>query len=128
MPEGLKSKVVPLPPLGCRSYHLGRCLYEEQLNPGLNQGLRCVVQLGWEAAYDDFLGRADSFGLDEAGLLDLWRARFERMATGSIPCPQYAPAPVEALPECRHLFVDICLLRLPPCAGRCVNYRLRTKA
>jgi hypothetical protein len=126
--EHAKNVLVRLPAFGCRSYYQGRCLYEEQLNPGLNQDYRCVVQLGWEAAYDDFLNRADNFGLDETELMRLWSARFERMVSEGVACPQYVPTTAEALPECRHLFVDICLLRLPMCAGHCINYRLRAKA
>lgn len=128
MPEGSKSLVIQLPACGCRSYYLGRCLYEEQLNPGLNQSWRCVVQVRWEAAYDEFLSRVENFGLAETELMGLWRSRFERMVSVNVNCPQYEPAPVESLPECRHLFEDLCLLRLPLCAGRCVNYRLHTKA
>jgi len=86
------------------------------------------VQARWEAVYDDFLNRAESFGLDEAELLRLWRLRFERLAEEAIDCPDFEPALVEVLPECRHLFVDICLLRLPVCPGHCENYRLHTKA
>jgi len=57
----------------------------------------------------------------------LWRLRFERLAEESIDCPDYASAPSETMPECLHLFVDICLLRLPECLGQCKHYRLHTK-
>jgi len=120
--------VVRLPAFGCRSYHQGRCLYEEQLNPGLNTAWRCTVQARWERVYDDFLNRAENFGLDETELARLWRLRFERLAEEPVDCPDFVLALVETLPECRQLFVDICLLRLPECPGHCVNYRLHTKA
>lgn len=120
--------VVRLPAHSCRSYHQGRCLYEEQLNPGLHMDWRCAVLARWEAVYDDFLNRAENFGLEEGELARLWRLRFERLAEEDIACPDFVPALAETMPECRHLFVDICLLRLPECAGHCVNYRLHTKA
>lgn len=120
--------VVRLPASGCLSYHQGRCLYEEQLNPGLDSVLHCSVLTKWEGVYDDFLNRAESFGLDEKELARLWRLRFERLAEEVIDCSDFMPTLAEGLPECRHLFVDICLLRLPECAGHCKNYRLHTKA
>lgn len=117
-----------LPALGCRSYFQGRCLYEEQLNPGLNTAWRCSVQARWEVVYDEFLNRAENFALDEAEFARLWQARFERLAQEPIACPDFDLAVVETLPECRHLFADICLLQLPVCTGHCVNYRLHDKA
>ncbi|MDP2848073.1 MAG: hypothetical protein Q8O35_07760 [Humidesulfovibrio sp.] len=128
MPKGSDSGVVRLPAFGCRFYHLGRCLYEEQLNPGFHTAWRCSVQVRWEAVYDDFLSRAESFDLNETELLRLWRLRFERLAEEPIDCPGFSLAQVETLPECLHLLVDICLLRLPACAGHCTNYRLHPKA
>lgn len=128
MPRTSGAGLVRLPAFGCRSYYLGRCLYEEQLNPGLDAGLRCSVQARWERVYDEFLSRVENFGLDEGELSRLWRLRFERLAEEPVDCPDFVPALVETLPECRHLFVDICLLRLPQCLGHCPNYRLHTKA
>lgn len=122
------ANIVRLPAFGCRSYHGGRCLYEEQLNPGFDKRLRCQVLARWEGVYDDFLNRAERFGLEEKDLADLWRARFERLAEEAIDCPDFTPALAETMPECRHLFADICLLRLPECQGHCKNYRLHSKA
>jgi hypothetical protein len=103
-------------------------MYEEQLNPGLDAGLRCTVLAKWEGVYEDFLNRAELFELDEKELGGLWRKRFERLAEEAIDCPDFTPALAETMPECRHLFVDICLLRLPECHGHCKNYRLHSKA
>ncbi len=128
MAEGSGSGLVRLPASGCRSFYQGRCLYEEQLNPGLCRAWRCTVQAYWEKVYDDFLTRAENFGLDEAELSRLWRLRFERLCEEPIACPDFAPGPVESMPECLQLFVDICLLRLPVCTGHCVNYRQHAKA
>lgn len=126
--KSAENGLVRLPAFGCRSYHEGRCLYEEQLNPGLDVALRCSVQLRWETVYDDFLNRAENFSLGEAEFAWLWRLRFERLAEEPVACDEFIPMLADTLPECRHLFVDICLLRLPVCTGHCVNYRLHTKA
>jgi hypothetical protein len=128
MTKGTGAEVVRLPAFGCRSYHCGRCLYEEQLNPGLDTSLHCAVLAKWEGVYDDFLNRAELFDVDEQELARLWRLRFERLAQEAIDCPDFTPALAETMPECRHLFVDICLLRLPVCHGHCKNYRLHSKA
>jgi hypothetical protein len=117
------AKIVRLPADGCRSLYQGRCLYEEQLNPGLAVETRCVVLRRWESVYDDFLDRAENFGLDEERVSELWRKRFERLAAEALACPDYAEALGLDMPECRHLFSDICLLRLPECEGKCRNFR-----
>jgi len=126
--EASGANLVRLPAFGCRSYHGGRCLYEEQLNPGFDQRLRCQVLVKWETVYEDFLSRVERFGLRTRDLAELWRARFERLAEEAIDCPDFSPTLAETMPECRHLFVDICLLRLPECHGHCKNYRLHSKA
>jgi len=122
-----KAKIVRLPGTGCRSLYQGRCLYEEQLNPGLATNTRCGVLRRWEAAYEEFLDRAESFGLTESSVPDLWRRRFERLAGIEVDCPDYVPAPGGDMPECRHLFADLCLLRLPECPGTCRNFRPQGK-
>lgn len=122
-----RAKIVRLPAAGCRSLFQGRCLYEEQLNPGLSTAWRCQVLRRWEAVYDEFLDRAENFGLAEASVPELWRRRFERLAEESVACPDYSQAPGGDMPECLHLFADLCLLRLPVCEGKCRNYRLHGK-
>ena len=124
MTENAPAPVLRLPALNCRSYFQGRCLYEEQLNPGLNVRWCCIVLTRWEAVYDEFLDRAESFGLNETTAPRLLRKRFERLAEEAIDCPDFLAVAIEDMPECRHLFTDICLLRLPACAGQCENYRL----
>jgi hypothetical protein len=122
-----RAKVARLPATGCRSYFQGRCLYGEQLNPGLDSSTRCEVLRRWEAMYDDFLDRAERFGVTEASAPELWRRRFERLAGESLGCPDFASALGVDMPECQHLFADLCLLRLPECQGKCRNYRLHGK-
>lgn len=128
MHDAANSGVVRLPAYGCQSFFQGRCLYEEQLNPGLHLEWHCSVLTRWESVYEDFLNRAENFGLEESELNRLWRLRFERLAEEPIDCQDLAPAVAEAMPECLHLFVDLCLLRFPLCGGHCKNYCLHTKA
>ena len=97
MPKANGADVLRLPAFGCRSYHGGRCLYEEQLNPGYDQRLRCQVLAKWEAVYEDFLNRAEQFNLTEQDLAGLWRARFERLAGEAIDCPEFTPALAETM-------------------------------
>ncbi len=123
MAEG--GRVVRLPGVGCRHYDRGRCLYEEALNPGYHRRWRCVVLLRWESAYDDFLERADRFGLSEAGLPELLRRRFERLTGEDVDCPDYAPGADGSLPECRLLHEELCLLKLPECEGVCRHFAPR---
>lgn len=125
MAEGVKGGLIRLPGHTCTHHRLGRCLYEEALNPGYHQQWRCVVLTRWEGVYDDFLARVEQFGLEEGDLADLWRRRFERLAGEYVDCPDYDPGPVESMPECSLLHDDLCLLRLPKCGGKCQHYALR---
>lgn len=127
MDEATRGNLVRFPAVGCQCFHLGRCLYEERLNPGLHKAWRCSVLARWETVYDEFLDRAENFGLSEAELGLLWSRRFERLAEESLPCPDVRPGDGESMPECLHLLEDICLLRLPECAGPCEHFRLREK-
>jgi hypothetical protein len=120
-------QIVRLPGHACLYHRLGRCLYEEALNPGYHQDWRCAVLLRWEGVYDDFLDRVESFGLDETSLADLWRRRFERLAEETVECPDYAAGSVEGVPECQKLHMELCLLRLPLCQGQCRHYVLNAE-
>lgn len=112
-----------LPGLGCVYYARGRCLYEEELNPGYNQALRCKVLLHWEAAYDDFLCRVDAFALDQDAVPDLWRRRFERLVQEQYGCDDFEHAPGAGPPACAFVMDGLCLLRLPRCEGRCRRFK-----
>ena len=125
MGDATRGALVRFPAIGCRFFQQGRCLYEERLNPGFHTAWRCLVLARWESVYDDFLDRAENFGLSEAELGVLWGRRFERLAEESVPCPDLLAGEGESMPECRHLLEDICLLRLPACAGQCERFRLR---
>jgi len=128
MDGATRGTLVRLPAVGCVHFHAGRCLYEERLNPGLHTAWRCTVLARWETVYDEFLDRAENFGLSEAELGLLWSRRFERLAEESVPCPDVREGDSESMPECLHLLEELCLLRLPECAGPCERFRLREKA
>jgi len=125
MADQARGVVVRFPAVGCRHFEQGRCLYEERLNPGYHTAWRCLVLARWEAVYDEFLDRAESFNLTETELGRLWSRRFARLAEEGLPCPDVRVGDAESMPECRHLLEEICLLRLPDCAGQCGNFRLR---
>jgi len=125
MGDATRGNLVRFPAVGCRHFHQGRCLYEERLNPGFHTAWRCSVLTRWESVYDEFLDRAENFGLSETELGVLWHRRFERLAEEAVPCPDAHPSDGETMPECRHLLEDLCLLRLPECAGPCERFRQR---
>jgi len=115
-------KITRLPGCECRSFIHGRCLYEEQLNPGYTQSWRCQVTARWESDYDDFLRRAEFFGVDEAAVPDLWGRRFQRMARDVFHCQRYVYDPDAHVLGCRNHWDGICIMDLPKCGGRCRHY------
>ncbi|MBI9078430.1 MAG: hypothetical protein JEY79_01660 [Pseudodesulfovibrio sp.] len=119
--------ITRLPGQGCQ-YHLGgHCLYEERLNPGYTQGWRCRVLSRWESAFDDFLARAESFGIKSDVAPDLWGRQFERMARDVFDCEQYVCCQAEGIPACLHESDGLCILMLPECSGRCCHYEVEEK-
>lgn len=113
-----------LPGTGCRFYVRGRCLYEERLNPGYATGWRCGVLARWEEVYDDFLSRAEAFGVEDANVPGLWRDRFERLMREKTHCERYVYADDREPPCCANAHDRLCLLELPPCEGRCRKFAL----
>ena len=113
-----------LPGNGCRHFERERCLYEEHLNPGYDEGYRCRVLAHWESAYDDFLARAENFRLDPTAASGLWERQFERLARKTFGCGEYEFRADAEAPACRHVCHGLCCLRLPPCEGRCRHFVL----
>ena len=113
-----------LPGHGCRFFARGRCLYEERLNPGYTKKWRCGVLLRWESVYDDFLVRAEAFGLEEDELSELWRERLERLMLQEGRCERYVYSRHVELPSCGNSHETLCLLDLPRCEGRCRRFAL----
>lgn len=111
-----------LPAAACAFFLQGRCLYEERLNPGLHQAWRCVVWREWEDDFDDFLGRAEAFALEDEAAGRLWARRQARLLAAARACPDFVPGGTDPV-GCVRGRDTLCLDRLPACAGRCVNYR-----
>ncbi|MBU1001492.1 MAG: hypothetical protein KKE73_03105 [Proteobacteria bacterium] len=110
------------PACACGHYQLGRCLYEERLNPGFRDRWRCRVLTKWEKAYDDFLLRAEAFHLELANAVELWEARLERLLVQARQCPDYAGGAEESATGCLNEIEGLCLRLLPECQGRCRHY------
>ncbi|QGY41299.1 hypothetical protein GM415_14570 [Pseudodesulfovibrio cashew] len=111
-----------LPGKGCRHHTTGRCLYQEHLNPGYSAEWRCRVLARWEDAYDDFLLRAESFGVSQDAVPDLWGRKFQRMARQVFDCQDYVHSVNGGPPACAHALDGLCRLALPPCPGRCRHF------
>ncbi len=113
-----------LPGDGCRHHTCGHCLYEENLNPGYESRWKCRVLLHWEAAFDDFLARAECFGVAQDAVPDLWGRQFERMARKTFDCEQYVYCPECDIPACIHALDGLCRASLPLCEGRCRHFQV----
>lgn len=117
-----------LPGAGCRHYAAGRCLYEEHLNPGYDQDVRCEVLSRLVAAYDDLLRRCEAMRLPEKRVAALLNERFAVLSGQETCCHAGPRGATNLLEGCEHAWQDVCLLRLPRCPGQCPNYVLqRTK-
>ncbi|WFS64118.1 hypothetical protein LF599_08160 [Pseudodesulfovibrio thermohalotolerans] len=120
------SKISRLPGTDCRHHLNGRCLYEEWLNPGYTKSWRCQVTARWESSFDDFLRRAEFFGVAEDAAPDLWGRQFQRMARETFHCGMYKYRPGAPVPGCGHHLDGVCVMGLPRCSGRCRHYSLNT--
>lgn len=119
---GFVADVYRLPGMGCEHHTAGRCLYEEHLNPGYVTAWRCRVMLHWEDAFDEFLARAECFGVTQDAVPDLWRRKFERMVRKTFACDKYVLHAEVPPPACAHECDGICRSALPRCQGRCRHY------
>lgn len=119
----MPARVNSLPGEGCRHYRRGRCLIEEQRNPGLAAGNRCRILERLGRAFDDFLTRAENLSLSEDQAARLWEARFPAALAREGDCRDYLPGDTQSFPDCRHADGDLCLLAFPVCSGRCARYR-----
>jgi hypothetical protein len=119
------AKITPFPGDACAFFLAGRCVLAERQNPGLDPGIRCKVLLGWESAWDDFLTRADAFGLEERTAARIWEDRLRLLVESGPDCAEFAAGPDTEATGCAHSREDLCLMRLPACAGRCKDFRAR---
>lgn len=128
--------VLLLPGRACSFYILGSCFYPEAARPGYDPAYRCGPLLRLMERWDDFLDRAEAFGLSEGTAGRIWSARASAFLYSRKDCPSVrrTPLPPEknsALPAdeegeilgCPHLRQGACLLTLPRCEGICMHYR-----
>ncbi|BCS87007.1 hypothetical protein [Pseudodesulfovibrio sediminis] len=111
-----------LPGDSCRHYALGHCSYQEWLNPGYTRSWRCQVIERWESAFDDFLARAEGFGVEQDAVPDLWNRQFQRLAREVFHCQRYVFEPGAPALACRHQAEGVCILSQPKCHGRCRHF------
>lgn len=123
---GRMTELKRLPGRGCRHHTAQRCLYGEHLNPGYHDEWRCRVITHWETAFDDFLARAENFGVHQDAVPDLWNRKFERMARETLRCNDFSYAAGADVPSCAHVCDGLCRLLLPECEGRCRHFELET--
>jgi hypothetical protein len=116
------NRVLRLPARYCAHFLLGRCLYEERLNPGYHQGYRCLVLLRAQSDFDAFLTRAEAFGLSDAAASGLWEKQMDRFRAADCGCQEYEPGDTTVFPGCIHCTGDVCVKRLPECGGRCPEF------
>lgn len=108
-------------PYACAHYVRGRCLRAEALNPGLNEEHLCPRLCQLMREWDDFLDRAEMFGLEEDVAMRIWEGRHH---TSLERCPHGPGSLVEGDGmACDFLHQSLCLLRLPRCAARCAHYQ-----
>ncbi|EPR31603.1 hypothetical protein dsat_0927 [Alkalidesulfovibrio alkalitolerans DSM 16529] len=118
-------KLRQMPGNACRFFRAGRCLYEERLNPGYNGSWRCVVVRSWEREYDEFVQRAEAFGLEDDAAGSIWERRFAEMMRAGVACDRFERGGEYELLACVHLMGDLCLCALPPCDGVCGRFQPR---
>ena len=121
----------------CAFYIQGVCFYQEAARPGCNPAYRCVRLSQLLDRWDDFLDRAEAFGLSEETAARIWSARMEGFVLRCKDCPCAArfPAAAGAPPAdaegavlgCPHLRQGACLLTMPGCEGVCAHYRRPTR-
>lgn len=124
------AEAVPMPL--CRFYLQGACWYAEALNPGRNAAHRCLRLAELMIDWDDFLDRAECFGLSEQAAARIWNGRRHAALTSKTLCafrlPQEAESgTTETGPVCSYLRDGACLLAMPRCKGRCFAYAARTE-
>lgn len=115
-----------LPGNECQHYVRGRCFYEERLNPGYAEHWRCQVLARWESAFDDFLSRAEYFGVAQDAVPDLWGRQFQRLARDVFHCRNYTYSHEAEVPACRQHVDGVCIMSLPRCMGRCRHFMIST--
>ncbi|WP_462324363.1 hypothetical protein [Desulfoplanes sp.] len=115
-----RDNLVRMPGSGCRFYAHGHCLYEEMKNPGYDGSRTCTVLKKAEARFDDFVDRAEAFGIEEMTAATIW-PRFSNRDLVLGTCPHYLPGP-DSSGGCLFLHENACILLCPMCHGRCSGF------
>ena len=119
----MSNRVLQLPGRDCVHYRSGRCLYEEDLNPGLHEEWRCAVIARLERQYDLFIEQADNFRLDDEVAGRIWEDRLGRILGMEPDCGDFSPGGPPGLLECQHGLDSQCVLTMPVCEGRCRYFK-----
>lgn len=114
-----------MPGTDCVHFVRGRCLYQEALNPGLNEAWQCGVLRSLEREYDHTLNRAEAFGLSEAKAARLVQGRMSMPKWSAERCPAQGERPlgVHDAEACDGLRGLVCVWLLPECPGRCRHFK-----
>lgn len=112
--------VLFLPGQGCRFWVHGHCWLPEAVNPGWDATLACRVLAALLRTYDGALA-AQEAGVP--GALAAWSRWGDSVLLAPWQCRDFAESGEEP-GMCRFLRGSVCVLRLPPCQGRCSHYRL----
>jgi hypothetical protein len=72
--------------------------------------------------FDEFLHRAEAFGIEYDRVLQLWEARFQRLTDVDPECEGFELEGAVTPPCCVHEYDALCLLELPRCDGRCRHF------
>jgi len=116
-----RDNLVRMPGIGCRFYAHAHCLLEEIRNPGYDASCMCTVLKKLEDHFEDFVDRADKFGIEELTAAMIW-PRFSDRALLENQCPDFLPGPEAGRGECLYLYENACVLRFPQCPGRCTRF------
>lgn len=129
-----------LPARSCRFYVRRVCFHAEAVNPGFNPRYQCARLVRLFSAWDDFLDRAEAFGLSEKLAADIWNGREKSLSSScpSLPAgrnhvPSFAgqsggadmfcDARTEPF-SCSMFCRGACLRAMPLCLARCGRYSL----
>lgn len=112
-------------PYLCRHYLRGHCLHAGTAGPVGEDSLRCSRMAELLRYWDDFLDRAENFGLAEEEAAVIWQRLADKRVSSLVPCSRRSaamPGPGSGqrdFTDCPHLAEGLCLLILPRCSGLC---------
>jgi hypothetical protein len=117
----MPAAVLRLSGQGCQYWVYGHCWLSEVENPGWDETVICVVLAALERTYDGALA-AQEAGV--SGALAAWSHWGDRVLASPWDCLDFQSQTGDD-GACRFLRHSVCVLRLPPCAGRCSRFHPR---